>query len=64
MSHATCRCPMCGEKNAGQAIERRGYARVNIGCDEHGRDWNGLSKRQTRKLRRSRERHVFRNEER
>ena len=51
----TCRCPMCGKKDADSNNARRGYTECGIGRDEHGRDWNGLSKQQTRKLRRTRE---------
>lgn len=55
MGRGTCRCPMCGKKDSDSNNVRRGYTECRIGRDEHGRDWNGLSKKQTRKLRRLRE---------
>lgn len=54
----TCRCPMCGVKNAGKK-NRSAYLRAHIGKDEHGYDWNRLTKRETRKLLRTREKRVW-----
>lgn len=50
----TCRCPMCGMKNAGKK-NRKHYLRCGIGKDEHGYHYDRLTKRQTRKLLRTRE---------
>lgn len=54
-SGGTCRCPMCGKKAADTNQNRQSYFSVNIGSDEHGKYWGGYTKKQTRKLRRTRE---------
>lgn len=58
----TCRCPLCGAKNAGSNRTTNSYHAVGIGRDEHGRDWDGLTKREARKLRRTRERRAWKSE--
>jgi hypothetical protein len=57
----TCRCPICGRKDAGNNHVRKGYIMAGIGRDECGFDWNRLSKKATRKLRRTREKREWRN---
>jgi hypothetical protein len=36
----TCRCPICGVKNAGRSSSNRLHARLGIGRDENNRSWN------------------------
>lgn len=53
---ATCRCPMCGVKNAGKGGGmNRAHRRVGRGRDEHGRsfDWGRDRDRERRTLRRA-----------
>lgn len=50
----TCRCPICGTKNAGQSKSNRLHARFGVGRDENGRSWNRLSKKAESRLVRSR----------
>ena len=51
----TCRCPMCGTKNAGKAGAKSFGAAV-CGRDEHGKSWDfGSDRRKERRLRRKRE---------
>jgi len=54
----TCRCNMCGGKNAGR-IARGSYIRVGIRVDE--RIHKGSFKKADRKLRRTREKRVWTN---
>ncbi len=56
---ATCRCPMCGVKNAGRAGARSfGIRRV---CrDENGKSDFGRDRRKERRLRRRREGRAWR----
>ena len=50
----TCRCPICGVKNAGRSSSNRLHASVGVGRDENGRSWNRLSKKRESKLVRKR----------
>jgi hypothetical protein len=52
----TCRCKMCGTKNAAK-ISRRTYARVGLVCDEYGNE--GCTKKAARKIRRVREKRQY-----
>lgn len=56
---STCRCPMCGRNDADTNRVGRSYREVHIGKDEYGHDFNGLNKKETRKLRRVREARQF-----
>lgn len=56
-----CRCPICGSNNADSNHARRSYLRAKITRDERGLDADGLSKKQTRKLRRLREKREWKN---
>ena len=59
----TCRCPMCGSKNASRKNKGRGaFIRSGIGRDEHDKDWDGRSKKEQRQLLRTREKRQFRDE--
>ena len=49
---ATCRCVMCGAKNAGR-VGRGAYVKAGVGTDE--KPSKGKDKRRERKLRRVRE---------
>lgn len=54
-SGGTCRCPICGKKDADSNNNRQGYIRVGIVKDEHGKIVDRLTKKESRKLRRTRE---------
>lgn len=59
---STCRCSMCGRKNAGNNKNRRLYRTYNVTQDEHGRNWDfGTDKPRVRKLLRSRMNNDLRN---
>lgn len=58
----TCRCPMCGAKNASHRGGRRHYARCNIRQDEHGINCERRSKVQTRRLLRRRDQRAWQSE--
>jgi hypothetical protein len=51
----TCRCVMCGRKNAGSNNARRSYLLVGIKSDEDGMFGSAKNKRHSRKVRRIRE---------
>lgn len=51
---ATCRCPICGAKNAGKNRNRRLYHSFNIGRDEHNISWDADSRDNERRLLRRR----------
>lgn len=50
----TCRCPLCGEKNAGKNKNRRLYHSHNLGRDEFGYSWDADSRDNERRLLRRR----------
>jgi len=51
----TCRCYICGKKNANSNQVRNSYVRVGICRDEDGFFSGRMSKKESRKLRRTRE---------
>lgn len=55
----TCRCPMCGVKDAGRA-RARSFGAAHVGRDEHGVPWDAVDARGARRLRRRRERAEWR----
>lgn len=61
----TCRCPICGKKNAGRAGARSfaGFAAGAGWRDEHGRSPEAYTRKQERKLRRVREGRAWKREE-
>jgi hypothetical protein len=55
----TCRCPICGAKNAGRAGAKSFGTRL-VGRDEHGSSEVGRDRRKERRLRRRREGRAWR----
>jgi hypothetical protein len=51
----TCRCVMCGAKNAGSNKVRNSYVRANIQTDEDGIVLDAKNKKHSHKVRRIRE---------
>ena len=60
---ATCRCPMCGSKNASKKCKNRKlYHSHNVGRDESGRSWDyGSDRDSERRLLRRRMKQDLRN---
>ena len=58
----TCRCPICGQNNAGDNHIRNSYLRVGLIMDEQGFFIGSSDKKDSRKLRRTRERNIFQND--
>jgi hypothetical protein len=58
----TCRCPMCGSKNAGKT-GGRSYGAAVVGRDEHKKSDHGRHRAAERQLRRRREDRQWRKEE-
>lgn len=56
----TCRCLMCGQKNADSNKNRQSYFRAKIGRDEDGWYYGAYSKKALRKMRRTREKREWR----
>lgn len=50
-----CRCPICHRNDAGSNRQRKSYVSVGIAKDEYGFNDSGLTKEETRRLRRTRE---------
>lgn len=60
---ATCRCPICGAKNASKKCKnRRLYHKFNLGRDEHNHSWDANSKDEERRLLRRRMKQNLSNE--
>lgn len=57
-----CRCPMCGRKNADSNKVRNSYLRVGLAKDESGTIYGAKNKKNSRKLRRVREKRLWMNE--
>jgi hypothetical protein len=55
-----CHCGMCGVTRADSNRDRVGYLRVRIYQWEDGMNVDGLTKRETRGLRRTREKRIWR----
>lgn len=51
----TCRCAMCGVKNADSNHSTNSYRRVGISSDEHGLSFDAKNKKHSHKVRRVRE---------
>lgn len=58
---ATCRCPICGRKNAGKSRNGKFHIANNMGRDEHGRGDFGRNRKAERRLERTRAKRAIRN---
>lgn len=58
---ATCRCPICGRKNAGKSRNGRFHRDNDMLRNEHGRGKFGLDRRAERGLERTRAKRAIRN---
>lgn len=57
---ATCRCPICGRKNAGKSRNGKFHRSNGMGRDENGRGDFGRDRRSERRLERTRAKRGFR----